>query len=82
LLRSIGNGASTTWEVVETFKTIGVEALEPVAHSLRMKAKVTSDCRDAGALAGLPDHLCSFDEACLGGARMGQALNHLLFFRR
>ncbi len=67
---------------MQTFKTMGIEALEPVADSLVMEAKVSGNRWDTGALAGMPDHLCSFDEACLGSARMGQALNHPLFFRR
>ncbi len=81
LLGRIGCGATAAWEVVQTFQPVGIEALESVAHRLRMQAKFASNGWDTEALTGMPDHLCSLNEACFGSAGIGETLNHLLFFR-
>ena len=80
LLGSIGGRATAAWAVVQPFHAVGIEALEPVTHRLRMQAKVAGTGRDTQALRGMPNHLGSFNEAGFGSAGMGETFNHLLFF--
>ncbi len=46
-----------------------------------MQAEVGRNRGGTRALVGLPDHLGTFHNARFGRTRMGQTLNHGLFFR-
>ena len=58
---------------------LGVEALEPVAHGLRVEAQVLGDGGDGAALMRLPDDLRPLDLPGGGGAGVRQALNRGAF---